>query len=151
MSCPSAPAQEAPLEDFLSNLTATLQLPAGAITLDSLHEAAAPATGDLAVSEAAPGRRLMDAEKEVQQRREEAAKQRGQQEQQAFSTAEAGQKPAPAGAPTLLTATVSLQPESAAESGAPFSAAWMDAALSEVEAQQSADAPVQLEAATVVR
>lgn len=128
-----------------------LQLPAGAITLDSLHEAAPPATGDLAVSEAAPGRRLLDSDQEVRQRLVERRQEAAKQLEQAFSTTEADQKSAPAGPPTLLTATVSLQPDSAAESGPPFSAAWMDAALSEVEAQQSADAPVQLEQATVVR
>lgn len=43
-----------------------------------------------------------------------------------------------------LTATVSLSPDAAAESGGQFSAAWMSAALGQVVAEQPADSPVKL-------
>lgn len=111
----------------MGNLTQTLQLPAGAITLDSLQEAA-PSTSQLAVSEAAGTRRLL----RLLLADQPAAKQT-------------------AGTPTYLTATVSLDPDSAAESGGQFSAAWLEASLAQVAAQQEAGAPVQLEGASVTR
>ena len=127
------PKQEAPIEAFLANLTDSLALPPGAVTLGSLQEAA-PSTADLAVAEA--GGTPAGATRRLAQAQAQAA---------------AG-KAAPAGSPTYLTATVSLDPEAAAEAGegAQFSAAWMQAALADAVAQQQAG-PVQLEGGDVAR
>lgn len=135
---PLCPPQEAPLESFLANLTDSLALPLGAVTLDALQEAA-PSTADLAVAEAggtAAG----------------TASDSGATRRLAQAQAEAAGKAAPAGSPTYLTATVSLDPEAAAEAGegAQFSAAWMQAALAVAVAQQQAG-PVQLEGGDVTR
>ena len=47
--------------------------------------------------------------------------------------------------PVTLTATITLEPDAAAEGdGGPFSAAWFEAALVAAAAQQSPAAPVQL-------
>ena len=127
------PKQEAPIEAFLANLTDSLALPPGAVTLGSLQEAA-PSTADLAVAEA--GGTPAGATRRLAQAQAQAA---------------AG-KAAPAGSPTYLTATVSLDPEAAAGAGegAQFSAAWMQAALADAVAQQQAG-PVQLEGGDVAR
>lgn len=132
LPCPglAPPPQEAPLEAFLANLTDSLALPAGAFSLGALQEAP-PSTADLAVAEAGSGatRRLAQAQ------------------------AEAAAEAAPAGAPTYLTATISLDPESAADlaGSGQFSAAWMQAALDAAAAQQGSASPVQLEGGEVTR
>ena len=145
-----SPLQEAALEEFLGNLTQALQLPAGALSLDSL-QAAAPSTSDLAVSEAQAQEqahrlaRLLLAEAQLQQG---AGGKAGQPKDGAAAATAKEQQAAAAkqqGSPMYLTATVSLGPDSAAESGdGQFSAAWIEAALGQVAAEQPADDPVQL-------
>lgn len=138
---PTATLQEAALDTLLANLTQALQLPAGALTLDSLQEAP-PSTSDLAVSEAQAQEqarrlvRLLLAEAQPQQG---AGGKAGQQKDKVAAAADKQQ-----GSPLYLTATVSLGPDSAADSGGQFSAAWMEAALGQVAAEQPADDPVQL-------
>ena len=110
--------QEAPLEAFLANLTDAMQLPPGALTLDSLQQAGA-STADLAISSSSTGaKRLLLA---------------------------GGGKPQTG--PVHLTATLTRYPDSAEAAGgdAPLSAAWMEAVLGQVIAEQPASDPVQLD------
>lgn len=134
--------QESALNDFLGNLTEALQLPEGALTLDSL-QAAPPSTSDLAISEAQgkAARLLLAAEAQPKQQGKPTTAAGNATEEGAEVDAAAAKQQ---GGPMYLTATVALSPDAAAESGGQFSAAWMSAALGQVVAEQPADSPVRL-------
>jgi len=119
--CPLASLQEAPLEATLANLTAALQLPSGALALDSLSKSEAP-TSELAVSSSSADKRRLLADDKAQ----------------------AG--------PTYLTASISLDPDASAEGDScQFSAAYMEAALSQAAAAQGASDPVRLVGGSTVQ
>lgn len=130
LALPGGAVQAGPLDSFLANLTKALQLPPGALSLESLQEVAPADEGSLAIASQAGTRRLLLAENQVAAGKNTTSVTVGSKGDDVLT----------------LTASITLEPAEAAEERAegPFSAAWMAAVLAAVAAEQPAAADVQL-------